>query len=238
VQKQSYDFELWINPGSPLSVGNGHIHIDSLSAGDIRKENFTIYAPATVGNGEVYVINFRAQSYPDPAPFWGRLGESPDNVFDTTLKADNAMKVQVVTQPLLIVSSFTLSSSNPTVGDSVTATAVIENRGTAEVVNVKATLQLPPSFSLSGDEPSQLLGNIPTGKPVPVKWTFVPQSAGSYSLFLQVSSSNQQPVTGSQSITVSPSLLGQITTSGSLITIVFVVVVLFLIFMIFKRMQS
>jgi uncharacterized repeat protein (TIGR01451 family) len=136
----------------------------------------------------------------------------------------------------LIVSSFTLSSLSPTVGDAVTATAVVENRGTATVGSVNATLQLPPSFSLTGSQASQFLGDIPHGQSQSVTWTFVPQSAGSFSVLLQVSSSNQQPVTGAQTMTVKASLVQQITTSGSLIAIVFLLAVLFFIFMIFRRM--
>ncbi len=238
VQKQVYDFDLQVEPGTPLTVSGGHIHINSLSPGDVRDENFTINAPSSVQEGEVYVVNLLALSFSDPAPFWGRLGQSPDIVFDTTLKPENAMQVKVVAQPLLMISSFMLSTSNPTVGDTVTATAVINNQGTAPVVNVNATIQVPPSVTITNGQASQLLGDIPRGQSATVSWTFVPQTAGSYSIFLQVSSSNQKTATSAQALTVNPSLWQQITTSASLITIAFVVVVLLLISIIFKKMQG
>ncbi len=238
VQKQVYDFDLQVNPGAPLTVDNGHIHFSSLSVGDIRKENFTINIPVTVQQGEVYVINFKAQSFPDPATILGRPPwESPDNVYDTTLKPEDALQVAIFAQPLLAISSFTVSSSTPTVGDSVTATLTLENTGTAPVLNVNATIQLPASISLTQGEPTQLLVSLAPGQSQSISWTFIPKAAGSYSIFLWVSSSNQKTVSGSQAITVNPSLWQQITTSGSLATAIFVLIVLFFIFMILRRRQ-
>jgi len=197
-----YDFELWVKPGAPLTVDNGHIHIDLLSAGDIRQVGFTITVPTSTQQGEVYVINLRAQSYSSPPPIWGRIGQNPDNVIDTTANSQYALQIHIITTPILTIASFTESATTANIGDTVTLTATITNTGTETVKNVTATLKLDPTISLQAGQLSHPIGDLARGQSVTVTWSVNPSSSGSYSVLLYVSASNHQTITGSQSLTV------------------------------------
>jgi uncharacterized repeat protein (TIGR01451 family) len=202
VVKQVYDFELWVNPGPPLTVDNGHIHIDSLSAGDIRQVAFTITVPTSTQQGDVYVLNFRAQSYSNPAPIWGRIGQNPDTVVDTTTNSQYALQIHIITTPILTIASFGESATTVNVGDTVTLTATITNTGTGTVKDVTATLKLDPTISLQAGQLSHPIGDLTKGQSVTVTWSINASSSGTYSILLYVSASNHQTVTGSQSLTV------------------------------------
>jgi len=202
VVKQVYDFELWVNPGAPLTVENGHIHIDLLSAGDIRQVAFTITVPTSTQQGDVYVVNFRAQSYSNPAPIWGRIGQNPDTVIDTTTNSQYALQIHIITTPILTITSFAESATAVNVGDTVTLTATITNTGTGTVKNVTATLKLDPTISLQAGQLSHPIGDLVKGQPVTVTWSINPSSSGTYSVLLYVSASNHQTITGSQTLTV------------------------------------
>jgi len=205
VKTQAYDFELWVRPGSPLSVDrDGHIHVASLSPGEMRQEGFTVFVPTAVAEGEIYVVNFRAQSYPDPAPLWGRIGESPDNVMDTTEKPEFAMKVTIVARPRLAIVSFSANPSSASVGDKLTVTAVVQNVGTGTVHAVSCMLQIDPRLSLSEGSERQSIGDLAPGQTRTVSWKISAQDPGKYTLTVDAEAADHPKVSGgAQTIDIS-----------------------------------
>lgn len=234
-----YDFDLSVSPGVPLTVDqNGHIHFNSLSPGDVREEKFTVHVPMNTQQGETYVINYRLESYSQSAPLWGRIGQTPDNVLDTSQETKYALQVQIVTQPQLSIATFAANPSSATVGDTITITAVFQNNGTGVLKGANVTLQLPSGISLTQGRQSQQLGNIDSGHSASLSWTITPTSPGSYSLTLVVSSSNQQPLTASVPITSNPPLLQQLASTTNFVTIIVVIVLIFFVYLIFRRMAN
>lgn len=239
IVQQVYDFDLSVSPGGPLTVDqNGHIHFNSLSPGDVREETFTVHVPMNTQQGETYVINYRLESYSQPAPFWGRIGQTPDNILDTTNETKYALQVQIVTQPQLAITTFAANPSSATVGDTITITAVLLNNGTGVLKGANVTLQVPLGISLTQGQQSQLLGDIDSGHSASLSWTITPVSPGSYSLTLVVSSSNQLPLNASVPITANPPLLQQLASSTNFLTIIVVLVLIFVMYLIFRRMAN
>jgi len=230
VKRQSYDFELWVRVGQPLSVDrDGHIRMPSLSSGEIRLENFTIFVPTTVSEGETYAVNFRAQSYASPAPLWGRIGQSPDDSIDTTRDPVSRDNIVIVTRPALTISTLTVSPSSPEAGQAFEVTATIQNVGTGTLRGVNLMLNLDSGLSLLEGSHQKSIGDLAAGQSQTVTWKVASKEPGTYVLIVQAKATNHPEIVASQKVTTDRPWWQRQENTISLLFIAFVVIIVILL---------